>query len=190
MRLVAVCGAPEDFESLRLARAPEELEALGFFGFVGSVPHLLDVLDSERHGVRSKRSDAAAKALWRLTAGPGKASNRAWLAAPKPPVDAARWRGFWSEHQRRFDESTRYRFGEPFEPMLCVEELALATVDASERRLLGIELAAWCDEPMVAVDRFRSDLAASLETCRAALAAKQVEPGRWLGERGRKAPRR
>ncbi|MCC7540284.1 MAG: hypothetical protein IT379_28960 [Deltaproteobacteria bacterium] len=151
---LAIAGSSEELEGLVKAAAtsatPIELDSLGIFGHPQAVPFLLGLLDAHEPRV----AEAAALALERIT-GAGLVETDSvevdvGLDAPdvngdfdlplRPTRDAERWRTWWTSRRADFDPTVRWRYGRPFTPAICLEELAERNCPPPDRLRAHYEL--------------------------------------------------
>ena len=107
------------------------------------------------------------------------------MFAVEPPVDPAVWRRLWQQHQEKFAEPRRYRFGAPFSPATTLAEAEASDVSTVARRSVLRELAVLSRgasrlEPHDWVARQRAELGALAERFRQVPA---YPTGRWAGAR-------
>ena len=57
-------------------------------------------------------------------------------------IDAAKWKGYWREHGRRYDPKQRIRRGQGYSPLVSLYELDQVALGSEDRRRLHRELAA------------------------------------------------
>jgi hypothetical protein len=134
LRLLAIAGGQEDLALLgrSLQGAPADATVAGWSGRAELCPWLIASLAAANE-VRGATGpwplpfeEAAAAALYRITGAPLHDAPELGLArSPEAPaIDASAWDAFWAEAGPRFDGTLKYRFGQPYVPLLTVDELA------------------------------------------------------------------
>ena len=116
--------------------APAALVALGGLGRTAAVPTLLEHLESSDPDVKL----AAAAGLHDFTGAELHEPVEGEVGARRISTDSAVWREWWSENQRRFDPTTRWRRGRPWSVEVCLEDVDSEIKNSSARRRSGREL--------------------------------------------------
>ncbi len=139
--------APEALAWSGLAKSPQELEVLGWFGRAVAVPTLIAAL--ERQEQEPALCKAAARALVRILgvtpsdSGRGQVLNHTRMHAIDDEhlcVAAPPYRQYWSDHQGAFGNNSKYRFGEVWSSQHSLRELS-ARAHPRDRFLAELELA-------------------------------------------------
>lgn len=188
LELIGISGNASDGPMLQssLAYRPREAEALGWHGSPGHVEVLLGALQNAVSVPGKKLFCAAiARALVRITgANIVDASGDPW---PDPNA----WKTYWMENRARFTTTLRHRFGQPYLPVMTLDELSRDGTMMADRELCVLEL-----DTMTAggaeldLRRWTAMVDAGLVRLRNALSAKPrhadgsgFSPGEWVSSR-------
>jgi hypothetical protein len=128
----------------------------------------------------------AARALVRITGAP--------MQAPRERedfydihTDHPTWAAWWQMNQERFDDSLRYRFGEPYSGLSVVSELERSDVPMALRKLLAVEVGILLRTRPLQLHLFAAHQRAELARQRASVEAEIAErtprfsAGAWPG---------
>jgi 3-oxoacyl-[acyl-carrier-protein] synthase-1 len=193
LRLLCLAGGPAHaaliLRCLQAFRAPEAVEAVGWFGHAGMVEPLLAELASENEareralGAPWPYEIAAARALVRITGAYLEDAEDAFGLGLS--VSAAAWKSHWDERRVDFGGDCKYRFGQPYHPMATLDELAERDSTSLARSYASLELAALAIpgmtiEPGDWVARQRSEIEAARE--RFAKGEIACEAGQWTSQ--------
>lgn len=180
LEFLSVVGDPSDFELLagHYGASVGSARALGFSGDARFVDLLLADLAplnaEDARFVTSTEGEEVARALLRITGAPLLRSNER-PSRYEPSLDAARWRTWWEQNRALFDETRRYRFGEPHSPTHALAELLASDVPMGLREICAVELGFACKQRPLLLHPFAAQQARSLEACRQQLVAMQEE---------------
>ncbi len=186
LELVALGGGINDTGRLQYF-AQQQLGDVGFLGWFGDaeqVPLLiasLETKDTPELEFESEQNDVAL-ALQRIT-GAGLFVEDGELQLPYLTIDPERWKSWWLENQQRFATRQKYRFGKPFSPQACYEELSDEQTLAQQRRLCAHELriATGLGKELEIGDFVTRQRTALQSIARQLPSADRYPPGRWPG---------
>lgn len=190
LRILAVAGGPEDLETMIAAASSApgavveaEVAAVGWYGHPGCVAPLIDTLD---------RACAALAAWSTREVITGSIRRIVGIEVEPSSAGARAFRASWEKDRARFWPSEdagerrrappRLRFGAPWSPLASLDELAKATLPASDRDLLALEIA------VVSAGALRLDVRGwvarqlgEIEAAREALGTPGAafQPGEW-----------
>ena len=130
---------------LMVAREPEEIATLGWFGRVTCVPELLEWLTSRDDDERRAAGRALARILGLVldetkTSAKLVTGNLVAVHEDALVVDTELYRTYWQRESKSFDPRAKYRFGKAFDPQQAKRELVARALQR-DRRQCELELA-------------------------------------------------
>ena len=140
----ALGRAQEALPFAAIARTPDELEVVGWFGRVSSIPKLIGCLEAAEP-IESRR--AAARALVRILGVVREDHARGMRLVDRPlecidesalSIDAELYRHYWKSAGSQLGGAVKHRFGRPYEASASLAELALPG-RAADRRIAQLE---------------------------------------------------